>query len=473
MDKFERIALETIEHVGGTANIVNAYHCMTRLRLNLKDKAAADLDAIRAVEGVMGVQESSGELQVIIGPKVEDAYNHLIAATGLTAEEGVEENLDPDLTGRTPFTWRTIPNKILEAFSATMAPLIPLFVVVGVANVIAAVIGPAMLNLVSAESAIYTNFYFIGQSILYFLPVLTAYTASRYFHTSALVSISLAALMVYPSLVAALAGEGGYSIYGIPAPNVDYSAQLIPTLLVVWIQSYVERGLKKVTPEAIDVLIVPFGTMAVMLPLAFCLLGPLGFYIGSGLAQLLAWLYAAAGPVESMVVCALMPFLTIFGIGKPIFFAALTSFMTTGVEYSFLPAAMAFNNFLVMGICTGYIIKTRSAKKREYGVTSLVANALGGVSEPTLFGIILPNRRTYLPIFIGGAAGGLYAGITNVAYYQFGASNVLSVLGFMGGEGSANLVNGCIASAICFAAALVAMLVLYREDEPVKAPTAE
>ena len=463
MDKFETIAREVIDKVGGPANIANAYHCMTRLRLHLKNSSVADIDSLRAIENVLGAQDSAGELQVIIGPKVEDVYNHLIDLTGLTAEAAIQEDLDPELARKEPFTWKAIPRKILEVFTASMAPLIPLFVVVGMANVIAAIIGPTMLGLVSAESAIYTNFYYIGQSILYFLPVFVAYTTSRHFKTNRLISMTLALLMVYPDLIAALASETGYTVFGIPAPNVSYGTQLIPAILVVWIQSYVERGLKRVVPEAIDVLLVPFGTVAVMFPLALCALGPLGTWIGDGLTYVLTWLYATAGPVETTLVMAAMPFLTAFGIGKPIFFAALTALMASGVEYSYMGQAMVLNNFLIMGVCAGYIVKTRNAKKRQYGITSLIANACGGVSEPTLFGIILPNPKTWVSVVIGGALGGLYYGVMHVGYHQFGPSNVLGVLGFIGGEGNANFLNGCIAAAICFVGAFVSMLISYRE----------
>lgn len=463
MDKYQTIAAEVLRHVGDRQNVKNAYHCMTRLRLNLKDAGKVDIDSIRAVDGVLGIQNDSGELQVIIGPKVEDVYNHFVEIAGLEAFEAISENLDPDLVSDKPM-WKVIPSKILEAFSASMAPLIPLFVVVGVANVIAALIGPTMLNLVAEDAPIYSNFYNIGQSILYFLPIFTAYTASRYFKTSRLISLALAALLVYPDFIQALSVEGGYTVYGIPAANVDYGAQLIPALLIVWIQSYVERGLKKVVPEAIDVLLVPFGTMAIMLPLGFCILGPLGYYVGEILALGLSWLYRTAGPVETMVVTAVMPFLTVFGVGKPIFFAALTVLMANGTEYSYMGQAMVLNNFLIMGVCLGYIVKVKDPKKRQYGITSLAANALGGVSEPTLFGIILPNPKTFAPIIIGGAVGGLAYGLMNVGYHQFGPSNVLGVIGFLGGNGMSDFFGGCIASALCFVVAFITMLVLYKDD---------
>lgn len=346
-----------------------------------------------------------------------------------------------------------------------MSPLIPLFVVVGMANVIAAVIGPSMLNLVSSESALYTNFYYIGQSILYFLPVLTAYTVSRKLGSNVLVSIALACLLLYPDLAGAMAAEGGYTIYGIPVPDITYSSQLIPVLLIVWVQSYVEKFLNKHVPKVVNVLIVPFGTMAVMFPLGFCVLGPLGFYIGSALSQFIMWLYQTAGPVETMIVCAFIPFITVFGIGKPIFFSCLTVLLSTGVEYSYMGIAMVLNNWLAMGVAAAYILKTKSVERKQYGITSLASDFLGGVSEPTLFGIILPNRKTYLPIIMGGAVSGLYLGIMKVGYYQFGASNFLGVMGFIGGSGNSNFINGCIASALAFGVTFVMMLITFKEPD--------
>ena len=468
MDKYHTIASEVLRCVGDKQNVKNAYHCMTRLRLNLKDEGKVNIDGIRTADGVLGIQFNSGELQVIIGPKVEDVYNHFIEMADLEASEAIAENLDPGLLSDEPI-WKRVPSKILEAFSASMAPLIPLFVVVGVANVIAAFIGPTMLNLVAQDSPIYTNFYYIGQSILYFLPVLTAYSASRFFKTNRLISLALAALLVYPNLIQALSAEGGYTVYGIPAANVDYSAQLIPTLLIVWVQSYVERGLKKIVPDAVDVLLVPFGTVAIMFPLGFCLLGPLGHRIGEILALGLSWLYNVAGPIETMVVTAAMPFLTVFGVGKPIFFAAMTVLMSTGTEYSYMGQAMVLNNFLIMGVCLGYIVKVKDQKKRQYGIASLVANALGGVSEPTLFGIVLPNPKTFIPIIVGGAVGGLAYGLLNVGYHQFGPSNVLGVIGFLGGDGMSDFFGGCIASALCFVVAFITMLVLYKDESKLAA----
>ena len=262
-----------------------------------------------------------------------------------------------------------------------------------------------------------------------------------------------------------MAAEGGYTVFGIAVPNIAYGSQLLPVLLIVWVQSYIEKFLNKYIPKAINVLVVPFGTIVLLLPLGLCVLGPLGYHIGSLLCRGVLALYETAGPVETMAVCALVPFMTAFGIGKPIFFACLSILMSEGVEFAYMPIAMVLNNWMIMGCCFGYIIKTKSGEKKQYGITSLAANFLGGVSEPTLFGIILPNRRTFFPLIVGGAASGLYLGLMKVGYYAFGPSNFLGVIGFVNPNGGTNFVHGCIASGIAFVVTFIMMLVTYKEED--------
>src|SRR5699024_4717403 len=161
-------------------------------------------------------------------------------------------------------------------------------------------------------------------------------------------------------------------------------------------------------------------------PISLCALGPLGNYIGVALSSFVIWLNQTAGPLETLLVGALCPFITAFGIGRPIFFVCMTTLLTTGAEFAYMPYAMALTNWLSMGVALGYAVKSREAKKRQLGITCFLSNFLGGVSEPTLFGVLLPNKKAYLPVIIGGGIAGLYMGIMNVGMYQFGTSNFLN-----------------------------------------------
>lgn len=459
-----QLAVSVLEEIGGTENVEEAFHCMTRLRFRLRDSAKADLEKIKSIQGVLGAQFAEDTLQVVIGPSVGDVYKELVKTGGLKEGAKAAESHDRQEKSENKKAVKRIPEEILNTFSNSMTPLVPLFVAMGMMNIVASVLGPAGLN-IAAESDIYKDFYYAAQAIVYFLPVFVAITASKHFGANSMISVALAGAMLYPDMIEALSADGGFTIYGIPAANAAYGGQVIPVLLIVWAQAHLEKLLNKLIPNSLKVIGTGFLTLVLMLPLTFCVFGPAGVYLSSALSNILFGLYDIAGPVETALLCAGVPFLTAFGYGRPIFFATMIILMSSGVEYSYMPVAMVLNNFIIMGITAGYAVKAGAAEKRKLGVTCLVSSAFGGVSEPALFGIILKNPKTYPVCVISGLAGGFYLGLMRVGYYQFGPSNVLSVLGFIGGDGASNMANGCIASAICFAAAFVGMLVVFKEKQ--------
>ena len=465
MDKSKQIASQVLELIGGKENISNVFHCMTRLRFDLKDKGLADLEKIKEIDGVYGVQIAEGEIQVIIGAGVNVVYKAVLDLTGLEETEGIDENLDSNLektnTQKKDIKWAI--NGIFSVFSSCLSPLVPLFVVIGIFNMIAVLIGPQFFKLVSEESDIYRNFYWMGQTILYFLPVLVGYTASRKFESNTLITMALACALIYPDFVALVTEGASYTVYGIPAAAVEYSSSIIPIMLIAWIQKYVEKFLNKYIPDVIKVIMIPCGTIAIMLPLSFCLLGPLGTYVGTGIGNIIYGLYDVAGPIETMLFGAFVVILTGTGIVRPIFFIAMTALFANGYENAVMPISMVINNFIVMGLDLGYVVKTKSAKKKQLGITCLISSVLGGVSEPSIFGIIFDNKRAMLTTIIAGAISGLYSGIMNVSYYSFGPSNILGVVGFFGGT-QMNFIHGCIASGIGLIAAFITMLLIYRDE---------
>jgi len=464
MSKNKDLASSILKLVGGKENISDVFHCMTRLRVNVKDMGLAKLDEMKKVDGVLGVQVTSGEIQVIVGPGVETVYNEIVGLVGLTKNKAIDENLDPNLPKK-KLSVKGVFNDILNAFSACMSPLVPLFVVLGIFNMIAVLIGPGFLNLVTAESDLYKNFYFVFKAILYFLPILVAYTASRRFGSNTLITMALASIMLYPELVAIVGAGTKFTIFGLPMALVNYSQSIIPIILVAWIQSYVERFLNKYTPEVVKVIVIPVGTILVMMPLGLVVLGPLGTYIGTSLAGAVFWLYKTAGPLETALYGSLAVITLATGISRPIFFVALASFFATGVEYAIMPIAMVVNNWVVLGAVLGYIIKVKSSKDKQFGVTCFASLFLGGVSEPAIFGILFNHKKTLIYTAIAGALAGLYVGFMKVGYYAFGPSSFLNVIGFMGGGSNANFINGCIASAIGFIASFLLMLFMFKEEK--------
>ena len=464
MSKNKDIANAIIKQIGGKDNIDSILHCMTRLRFKLKDYSNIKLPEIKGINGVLGAQIAEDSLHVIIGTTVSDVYQEAVAILGVSPQEALEENPD-DPVPKKALTAKKIVTGIVNKFSEIMTPLIPLFVAMGMANVAAVLIGPSFMGLVEEGSDLYTNFYYIYQTILYFLPVFVAISAAKTFRCNTMLAVTAAAFMLLPDIITALAAETGYTVYGIPASNITYSGSVIPALLVVWALAYVERFFKKMVPNSIKVIGIPLGTLLVMFPLTLCLFGPLGDFIGTGLTAIMLKLYSIAGPVETTLIGALTIFLTAFGIGRPLFFACMSTLFAAGVDYAYMPYAMVVGNFIAMGISAGYLVKEKRGSAQEVGMTSLLAAVLGGVSEPTIFGIILPNKKTYIPAIVSGAVAGLIGGLMNVGYYQFGPSNIIGVVGFLSAENSSNFIFGCVMSAAAAIIAFVCMLIFYKEDK--------
>lgn len=464
MSKNKDIANAIIKQIGGKDNIDSILHCMTRLRFKLKDYSNIKLPEIKGINGVLGAQIAEDSLHVIIGTTVSDVYQEAVAILGVSPQEALEENPD-DPVPKKALTAKKIVTGIVNKFSEIMTPLIPLFVAMGMANVAAVLIGPSFMGLVEEGSDLYTNFYYIYQTILYFLPVFVAISAAKTFRCNTMLAVTAAAFMLLPDIITALAAETGYTVYGIPASNITYSGSVIPALLVVWALAYVEMFFKKMVPNSIKVIGIPLGTLLVMFPLTLCLFGPLGDFIGTGLTAIMLKLYSIAGPVETTLIGALTIFLTAFGIGRPLFFACMSTLFAAGVDYAYMPYAMVVGNFIAMGISAGYLVKEKRGSAKEVGMTSLLAAVLGGVSEPTIFGIILPNKKTYIPAIVSGAVAGLIGGLMNVGYYQFGPSNIIGVVGFLSAENSSNFIFGCVMSAAAAIIAFVCMLIFYKEDK--------
>lgn len=448
----KQVASQILDNIGETKNIKNVYHCMTRLRFNLVDLSLVNTEALNSIDGVMGIQEANNEFQVIIGPGVETVYKEFLDLTNLSEQELVTSEAEKS---KRKFSFKEWISDILNVMSASLAPLVPLFVVLGLFNTVAVLIGPGFLNLVSEKSDIYKVFYYVGQSILYFLPILVGYAASKRLKSNTLITMALACFMLYPAFIDIVNGGASFTVLGIPMTKVDYSTSVFPIILIAWSQEKIETFLNKHVPEAIKVIVIPCITILIMLPIGLCLLGPIGNFIGLGLGYLITNLYNYAGPLATLIAGATAVISGSFGITRPIFFVALTTMLASGVEYAYMPIAMSIANWVMLGAIVAFVLRVKSKKQRQLGISCLIALFFGGVSEPALYGIFLERRKILISTAIAGAISGLATGILKVGYYVFGPSNFLNVLGFVGGGSNKNLINGIICCVIAFVSSLI------------------
>ncbi|MEX2805092.1 PTS transporter subunit EIIC [Streptococcus sp. H31] len=458
-DNNKLMAEKILAAVGGKENISSATHCMTRLRLNLKDTSIPKKDDLMAVQGIIAVVESGGQYQIVIGQNVAIVYPEFTRLAGLTAEKPIDENLDQP---KEKLTLKGIGSRIMNYLSGSMTPLIPALIGAAMFKTIQVVIGPDLLRLVSAEDDTYLLCGFVYSAFFYFLPIFLGFTAARKLGASQLLGAMLGALLLVPDFTA-LNGQT-FHIYGFLSTKVyDYSQSILPIILTVWVMTYIERFFKRIVPDVLSTIFVPFLTLLITVPIELIALAPLGNVLGDFIGRGLIGFGDFGGFIAIALVAALWEFLVMTGMHQVLILFAIAGIAQNGYD-NFVTVAGFAATWAAFGMAFGAFIKIRNKEQKATAFGAFVSGILGGVTEPALYGIGMRYKRPFIALAIGGGLGGLYAGLTGVANYLMGATNFLAVLGFVGG-GTTNIINGCIGSFIAFSATALLTYFIGFEKE--------
>lgn len=463
-EKFQKIASDILNAVGGKDNISLVTHCMTRLRLNLKDESIPNQEEIKKISGVIGVVNTGGQLQIIIGQTVPKVYSAFCKEAGMKEQSAVDEKLDEKTEKLTP---KRIGSNILNYLSGSMTPMIPAMITAAMFKTLQVIIGPDMLGIASAESDIYLLCSFLYSAFFYFLPIFLGFTAAKKLNMNPIMGIYAAALLLVPDFMALADAGTSITVYGIPTSVNNYSQTVLPVILTIWVMSYVERFFKKVVPDVLSTIFAPFLTMVVMVPLELCLLAPLGSILGGYIGNGLLAFGAVGGFIAVAVVAGLWEFLVMTGMHQILIVFGITAMMTNGVD-TFVLTAGGYATWAAFGMALGAFLRLRNKNEKSLALGYFISGVLGGVTEPVLYGIGFKYKRPFIAMAIAGFCGGLYAGITQVGTYVMGATNFLAVLGYVGG-GTTNMINGCIGVAISLIMSAVLTYFFGFTEEDLKA----
>jgi PTS system beta-glucosides-specific IIC component len=457
----KEIATDVLEAVGGPENVTSLTHCMTRLRFNLKDESVPKDDEVKKIKGVLGSQWSGGQYQVIIGQNVPKVYDAMIAA-GVDAGGVIDENLDPDLP-KEKLTLKKAGSNTLNYLSKSMVALIPIIMAAALFRTIAVIAGPNMLNFWAEDSTAYNLFYnWLYDAGFYFLPIYLGWSAAKVLGCSQQLGMMIGGVLIAPELItlvtnAATTGATTTMIYGIfPAILNDYSSSVLPVILSIPVLWQVEKFFKKVIPDTLATVFVPFLTMFVMVPLSLCVLAPIGSVLGSGIGTVL-FAFGASGGILSILACiviaALWEFLVMTGMHIVLLTLALTQLLSVGSDSCVLVAG-GIAQFATWGMAFGAFLRIKEKDEKATNLGYALSGIVGGVTEPALYGCGFKYTRCLIGMIGGGAIGGLIAGLFHVTVYVMGASNFLGIIGFAQG-GISNLVWGIVASLAAFASAAI------------------
>lgn len=446
---YSALADSVIELVGGKSNISFATHCMTRLRLNLKDRALAKEDEIKNIPGILGAQWFGDQFQIIVGQDVPKLYAEVCNKTGLAVQEAINENLDGP---KEKLTLKKIGSNIMGYLSGSMVTIIPGMMGVAFFKMFQALLGPTMLGIISEGGNFYVFCDIMYNAFFYFIPVFLGWSAAKKLGCNPILGMMTGTMLLVPTFTAMIGSETVFSVYGIPAPVADYGQTIVPVLLSVWILSYIERFFQKIIPNVIAVF-VPFLSLAVLAPINFCLIAPLGARLGEVVSMGLIAFGEIGGPFASAVVGGVWMFLVMTGMHQVLIMFGISSLMTLGFDAFMMPASGP-SGWAVYGLALGAFLRLKKKEDKVVALSSFASGMLSGISEPTLYGIGMRYRRPLIAMAVGGFVGGLYAGLTHVIVYPSGGAGFLSLLLFAPG-GTVNMINGTISSLLAFVIAAV------------------
>lgn len=437
-----------IAGVGGSKNIKILTHCATRLRFQLVDGSKADKAALEAIPGVLAaMSQGSDSYQVVIGGGVEDVYEKVMALPEMAGVSGGEESEDDMDAGLSDADVKAAAHgkargksKWLDAFfeylSDSFRPMIG--VLLGASLIIAFEAMMEAFGVIDTHAAVKSGgwvfFESMYKAVFYFLPLFIAYNASKKLKVDPWVGFTIMAALLTPTFIslsdakttlgvhcstnAALGTSSCITnVFGIPMQLNDYSGSVFVPLMMVPVLALVYKWLKKVIPSSVQLVFVPFLSMLIMIPVTAFLIGPLGIWLGNGLGVGMAWLDHNVPWLIALIIPMLYPFLVPLGLHWPLNALMLLNIETLG--YDFIQGPMGAWNFACFGATAAVLaisIRDKDKVMRETAFGALVAGLLGGISEPSLYGIHLRFKRVYPRMLLGCAAGGITIAILGAPF---------------------------------------------------------
>lgn len=449
----KKTAQLVLKEVGGAENVSYLTHCVTRLRFTLKSMEGVDEERVKSIPGVVGVVNKGGQFQVIIGNEVVRVYNEVLKLGEFeTGDSGKADNAPEEKKGIVP--------TILDTIAGIFSPIMSIIAGAGMIKALLSIL--VLFDLIDNSGNLYYFLNFIADASYYFLPIYLAKSAAKKFGCNEFMAMLMGGILLHPNL-SALASDGAdyVTVLGLPVKMVTYSSSVIPIILIVFALSYVEKFVEKIVPSVVKFILRPLLTILIMAPIALVVLGPLGSIIGDALVGLLLAIEKVVPWALPTIIGGLMPFLVMTGMHYSLLPAYVNSLSSMGYETIIGPGNLPSN--IAQGaaaLCVA--VKTKNRDFRQLAISGGVT-ALLGVTEPALFGVNLRLRKPMIATTIGGALGGLYAGITGVRRFGGGGAG-LAAIGLYVGEDPSNVINALIAAAIAFVATFVILWFIGFED---------
>lgn len=399
MGKYQALAADIVAAVGGPENIAGLTHCITRLRFKLRDKARADDEAIKKMDGVVTLMKSDGQYQVVIGNHVADVFADVMPLTGLADAGGAAAGADEG-----PAAPQKPLDRFIDVISGIFQPILGIMAACGMIkgfNTLFFTLGPY-----PDTAGVYLMLNAIGDGLFNFLPMFLGYTTAKKFGMKPMVGLVIGAIMCYPGIQKSTLSAGADPLYtlfadtmfespvyvdvlGIPFVAMDYTATVIPVIIVTWFASKCERLFTRVVPDLVKFFFVPCLTLLVCIPVGLLLIGPIATFASLLISETVIAIRNVSPLVAGGIVGLTWQILVIFGLQWGFIPVYINNIVTYGFDNVMMPFFAC--TFATSGVVLAILLRTRDRKLREMCLPNFISGIFG-VTEPAIYGILLPLK---------------------------------------------------------------------------------
>ena len=431
--------------LGGRENIASAAHCATRLRLVLVDDQKIDKAAIEKLDGVKGCFSNAGQIQIIFGTGLVNKVH-----AEFVRHAGIGEVSKSELTELAAKKLNPL-QRIARLLSNIFVPIIPAIVASGLLMGLLGMV--RTYGWADPDSAIFIMLDMFSSAAFIILPILIGFTAAKEFGGNPYLGATLGGILTHPALTNAWGVASGFKtmdFFGVDVAMIGYQGTVFPVLLAVWFMSLIEKRLRKVIPNALDLILTPFLTVVITGFVALLFIGPAGRMLGDGISFVLSNLIDHAGWLAGLVFGGSYSAIVITGIHHSFHAIEAGLLGNPSIGVNFLLPIWAMANVAQGGACLAVYFKTRDVKIKAIAVPSAFS-ALLGITEAAIFGINLRFMKPFIAALMGGALGGAWVVANHVGMTAVGLTGIPGIAIVQ----ASSVVSYLIGMVIAFGAAFV------------------
>lgn len=443
-EKDKLLAEQIVRLVGGKENVSSLIHCVTRLRFKLKDEGKADDESIKKMQGVMGVAHAGGQYQIIIGNNVTDIYEQIMPLLDLNIDEEARDNNSKD---KNPI------NRFIKLLTRIFTPFLGTLAAAGVLKGFLVLL--TVLHVLDAKSGTYMILNAAGDALFYFLPIMVGFSTARAFKINEFVGAIIGGALCYPTLIQAYQAKQSINFLGIPVILMSYTQTLIPAIVAVWLASILYKFLNKSLPASLRLIFTPLITLAIAVPITYLVVGPATSWLSQGLANIVLWIYARANILAGFVLAGIWQAVVLLGLHWAFIPIFLNNIATKGFDP--INAMLYCTVFGQTGAALAMVLKAKDTKFKEVGWPAVISGFLG-ITEPIIYGVTLPHKKSFIFGSVGSAFGGAVAAFASAKMFGgFASGGIFGIPMFIDQKAGINFsfIGFCLSLVVAFAIAFI------------------